>query len=272
MDETMMSRTQRIDPDPAERYRGTFAPEASELSIGDPLPPGWEALYFPFSSPLQGLGTDGTPQDDVLPPISLPRRMYAGEDTIFHQPIRLGDTVERRVRAGKITEKRGKSGRLVFADIERHYFVADQLVLESVWHDVFLEDNTRSALGKAPVAPLLHSKTLRLDTRHLFRFSAITFNTHRVHYDRRWAQDVEGLQDLLVQGPLTRMLLLDSLLQKDTMTNRKRATPRNCRFTAIAPLFVDREVTISLSSDSQPSVATALDENGHIAARAVIDW
>lgn len=267
-----VSRLQPLDPAPAENYRRTFAPRLPELSPGDPLPPGWEGLYFPFSSAMDGLRPDGTPQDDVLPTIDLPRRMYAGEDTVFHRPIRLGETVEQRVRPGRVTEKNGKSGRLVFADIERQYFADGELAVESTWHDVFLEGDAPPALPR--VADLaghrLHQYTL--DPRHLFRFSAITFNTHRVHYDRDWAQRTEGLEDLLVHGPLTRTLMLDALVFADGGGREPRRAPARCSFTATAPLFVDREITVGVTDGGDASHAVAVDDNGHLAARATVHW
>lgn len=274
MDVGIVSRTQRMDLAPAENYRGTFAPQLSELSLGDPLPPGWEGLYFPFSSSVDGLRPDGTPQDDVLSEIDLPLRMYAGEDTLFHRPIRLGDTVEQGVRSGRITEKSGKTGRLVFADIERRYFVDGELAVESTWHDVFLEERAATAPARALSTDAAGERSHRytLDSRHLFRFSAITFNTHRVHYDRHWAQQVEGLEDLLVHGPLTRLLMLDAVMRRDGGGSAQERAPARCSFTATAPLFVDREITVGVTDGDDEAQAVAADDNGRLAAKATVRW
>lgn len=265
-----VTRVQRLDPAPAEEYRGTFAPHLPRLEPGDPLPPGWEGLYFPFDSGMGGLRPDGTPLDDVLPEIDLPRRMYAGEDTVFLRPLRVGDTVEQRVRAGRVEEKRGKSGRLVFADIEREYLVDGEPAVRSTWHDVFLEEN-------APAPPPRHAEPegerfhrTTPDTRHLFRFSAITFNTHRVHYDREWARGAEGLEDLLVHGPLTRLLMLDAVVFGDGREPRGR--PSRYGFTATAPLFVDREITVGVTDGGESSRAVAVADDGRLAARATVHW
>lgn len=272
MGATSEARVQTVDRAPAEDYRGTFAPRLSELSPGDPLPPGWEGLYFPFAVGVDRLRPDGTPRDDVLPDFDLPRRMYAGEDTLFHRPIRLGDTVEQRVGAGRVTEKMGRSGRLVFADIERQYFVDGELAVESTWHDVFLEEGAASASAPArgDAAEGERSHRYTLDPRHLFRFSAITFNTHRVHYDRDWAQRVEGLEDLLVHGPLTRLLMLDSVMDRYEGTAGR--TPTRCSFTATGPLYVDREITVGVVDGDDRAEAVAVDDRGRLAARAVVHW
>ncbi|WP_306369616.1 MaoC family dehydratase N-terminal domain-containing protein [Nocardiopsis sp. CC223A] len=267
---TAVSRVQRIDPAPANDYRGTFAPWLPEPSPGDPLPPGWEGLYFPFAAGMDGLRPDGTPLGDAPPGIDLPRRMYAGEDTVFHRPIRFGDTVEQRVRQGRVTEKNGRSGRLVFADLEREYLVDGEPAVQSTWHDVFLEEGAPPPPARRadPAGDRCHRLTP--DPRHLFRFSAITFNTHRVHYDRCWARQVEGLEDLLVHGPLTRLLMLDAILSGDGPGPRR--TPARCSFTATAPLFVDREITVAVTDGADGARAVAVAEDGRLAAEATVRW
>ncbi|SIO88762.1 MaoC family dehydratase N-terminal domain-containing protein [Nocardiopsis sp. JB363] len=267
-----VTRIQRVDLAPAENYRGTFAPGLPELSLGDPLPPGWEGLYFPFSSTMDGLRPDGTPSDDVLPEIDLPRRMYAGEDTVFHRPIRLGDTVEQRVRAGRVTEKSGRNGKLVFADIERRYFVDGEPAVESTWHDVFLEEGAPPAPPREVEEVGERSYRHTPDSRRLFRFSAITFNTHRVHYDRDWAQREEGLADLLVHGPLTRLLMLDAAMGHDGDGRGHERTPARYSFTATAPLFVDREITVGVTDGKDEARVVAVDDHGHLAAKATVHW
>lgn len=254
---------------PAEDYRTTFTALRYPIEEGDDLPPGWEGLYFPFSSPLDGLRPDGTPADDLVPDTGLPRRMYAGEDTVFHSPLRIGDLVEQRESLSRVVEKTGASGRLVFADIVREYRVGGRLAIETTWHDVFLGESstTRRPVDYAPV-PGGWSDEVVLDSRHLFRFSAITFNTHRVHYDRDWARTVEGLPDLLVHGPLTRMLLLDALVFR-----REGSLPESFSFTAMAPLHVDRSVVIAgHDRDATTTEVVATDDCGHVTAKGTAIW
>lgn len=240
----MRTRTETLGTAVAAAYRGTFAPEAPEPVPGGDVPPGWEGLYFPFDAPLAALRPDGSPaRDGVLPPIDLPRRMYAGEDTTFHRPLRYGADVEQRSRAGKVTEKVGRSGRLVFADVVREYRVEGDLAITSTWHDVFLEEAAPGAPVRSPApAPGWRPawrETLTLDARVLFRFSAITFNTHRVHYDRDWAREVEGLADLLVHGPLLRILVLDALLR-----HVPGIAVSEVAYTSHAPVLVDTEIEL----------------------------
>lgn len=261
-------RREPLDEVSAENYRSTFAPTREGLPNGADLPAGWEGLYFPFSSPLSRLRPDGTP-DDLFPDTGLPRRMYAGEDTVFHSRLRVGDLVEQSASLGRVNEKTGASGRLVFADIVRRYSVDGQPAVESTWHDVFLGESS------PPRRPLKHtpavgewSKELTLDSRQLFRFSALTFNTHRVHYDRDWAISVEGLSGLLVHGPLTRMLLLDAVTVR-----RDDALPKSFSFTALAPLYVDEKVAIAgHDPDSATTEVVAVDHDGHVVAKGTAVW
>lgn len=264
-------RRETLGTGPADAYRGTFAPSDAEATPRGELPPGWEGLTFPFDVPLTDLRPDGSPaRDGVLPEIDLPRRMYAGEDTVFHRPLRFGDLVEQTVRIGSIVEKTGRSGRLVFADLVREYRVEGELAIESTWHDVFLEADSTAAAPAATVpgpttAPDWREEAV-LDERQLFRFSALTLNTHRVHYDRTWATEVEGLGDLLVHGPLSRILLLDAARRHRTGTIAAAA------FRATAPSFVGRPFAIEGRDQGNETEVVAIDGNGGLLSRSVIGW
>ena len=254
------SRAQVLDAAQAEAYRGTFASTEAVRDDGEALPPGWEGVFFPFAAAFADLRPDGTPaRDGVLPEIDLPRRMYAGEDTTFPGDLRLGDVVVQTARAGSVVEKAGASGRLVFADIERQFSVGGEVMVRSVWHDVFLE--SASGPGRPPRTDPAAAATAAwvddvvLDTRRLFRFSALTFNTHRVHYDRTWALEVEGLPDLLVHGPLLRILMVDAA--------RRHAPGRRIvelRVRMTAPAFVDVPIRLCGTVDSSRVVALGPDD------------
>lgn len=264
-------RTETLDLRAAAAYRNTFAPAAPEPVLGGELPPGWEGLTFPFEAPFADLRPDGTPaRDGLLPDIDLPRRMYAGEDTVYVRPLRFGETLSCVARAGSIVEKTGRAGRLVFADIERTYAAGDEVAISSVWHDVFLEaapaDAPPPRIEPAPATAPDWSEDALLDTRQLFRFSALTFNTHLVHYDRAWAQGVERLDDLLVHGPLTRMLLLDAAGRHD---ERRVA---EFRFRATAPIYVDRAFRLEGRVDDATTEVLAVAPEGGVLARGTVTW
>ncbi|MFT4283315.1 MAG: hypothetical protein QM598_00605 [Protaetiibacter sp.] len=266
----MPARHERLGTAPAAAYRGTFAPEAPIPVAGGALPPGWEGLYFPFDTPLGELRADGSPaRDGILPEIELPRRMYAGEDTVFHAPLRYDDRVEQLASAGTLVEKTGRSGRLVFADISREYRVDGRLAIESTWHDVFLEAAPEGAEARPPASapdePADWSETVALDARQLFRFSAITFNTHRIHYDLDWARDVEGLADLLVHGPLLRILLLDAVGRNDPHLGVRAFSYRSH-----APVLVGVPIELRGRRTAEGAEVLAVGAAGELLARGTV--
>ncbi|MGO3233355.1 MAG: FAS1-like dehydratase domain-containing protein [Microbacterium sp.] len=265
-------RTSVIDDETVEAYRGTFAAEEGRRDAGDELPPAWEGVFFPFAAALADLRADGTPaRDGVIPEIDLPRRMYAGESTEFLRPIRLGAEVTQTTTLGKVVEKNGSSGRLMFVDVVREYAVDGETAIRSVWHDVFLEQGDPDAPVRPPktdpdaAASANWVDEIELDARQLFRFSALTFNTHLIHYDRAWARDVEGLPDLLVHGPLTRILLTDAA---------RRHAPRRAvaglEVRAIAPVLVDRPLRIAGAETQAGTRVTLLGADDVILAIAEI--
>lgn len=274
-----MEREARLTLHPAAWYRSTFAPDGAEPIDGGELPAGWEGVYFPFDTAFAQLREDGSPAEDgVLPVIDLPRRMYAGEDTEFLRPLRLGEQVVQRTHLGSLVEKQGRAGRLVFADLVREFIVDGDVVLRSTWHDVFLEAQPAVPKprdpGSATAVPddldagASWSEERKLDSRQLFRFSAVTGNTHRIHYDRQWARDVEGLDDLLVHGPLTRILVLDAL---GAHAAGRRVTSLD--FRAKAPVLVDTAFRIVGTEQSDGStVVVVRATDGGVLASAEARW
>lgn len=267
-------RTERISAETVEAYRGTFAAAEERRDAGTPLPPAWEGVFFPFAAPLADLRPDGTPaRDGVIPEIDLPRRMYAGETTDFLGPITLDDEVTQTTALGSVVEKTGSSGRLTFVDVEREYRVGGETVIRSAWHDVFLENTDPEAPVRPPrtdpeaAASADWIDEFTLDARQLFRFSALTFNTHLIHYDRAWARDVEGLDDLLVHGPLTRILLMDAARRH--VPDRVPAT-LNVR--AMAPVLVDRPIRFAGRTIADTTTVTALDAVDTVLALAEVAW
>jgi 3-methylfumaryl-CoA hydratase len=209
------SATDTVTAAPANLLRLTFGRDEPELRPGDPLPPGWQCLYFLPRFTLDALRPDGSPRDTgVVPPMPLPRRMFAGERFRFHRPIRIGDAVRRETELADIAVKTGGTGTLVFATVVQRIFTPEGLAIEEERRTVFREEVKAGERNQAPrreTAPddVPWRRSIAPDPVLLFRFSALTFNSHRIHYDRPWAVEREGYPALVVHGPLTSTLLID---------------------------------------------------------------
>jgi len=207
-----------------------------DTAPGQPLPPLWHWFYFLGTTPQSRLGMDGHPErGGFMPPIELPRRMFAGSRMRFHRPLRLGLAAERHADIRDVTLKTGRSGHLAFVTVAYRYEQEGQLCIEEEQDIVYREPGDPVGAPETVAAPTpdpgTWQRTLEADSRLLFRFSALTFNAHRIHYDRAYARDEEGYPGLVVHGPLNAMLLADLVHRND---------PRQIetfRFRGIAPLF-----------------------------------
>jgi 3-methylfumaryl-CoA hydratase len=212
---------------PAER------PEA-----GTPLPALWHWLYFLPLYRQSEVGPDGHAQRGAfLPPVSLPRRMWAGSQFEFSRPLRVGDSVTRHSTIVDITQKQGRSGALVFVKVRHEIHRADEPSPALVeFHDLVYRDAPTAAAAAPQPTPAHETpsweREINPDPVLLFRYSALTFNGHRIHYDRRYVTEVEGYPGLVVHGPLIATLLLD-LLRREMPD----ADLGEFRFKAIQPLF-----------------------------------
>ena len=212
-------RTDRIDHGLVARWLATFDRAAS----GDGMVPQgvhW-CLCVPDAATAQ-LGPDGHPARDdsqasFLPPIALPRRMWASSKVDFFAPLHIGEAVTRTSRVLSITEKSGGSGQLVFVDVAHETFGEAGIAVRELQSIVYREaaalgadlSPPKSALGAVDLEGWSSYRMLTPSEPMLFRFSALTFNSHRIHYDLPYAQDEERYRGLVVHGPLTATLLLD---------------------------------------------------------------
>ena len=203
---------------------------------GSALPPLAHWLYFLPLAPQHDIGPDGHPRrGDFLPPVPLPRRMWAGGRLEFRHPLQVGDAITRESRIEDVTLKEGRSGPLVFVTV-RHEISNAKGVAITEEHDIVYRDHPRP--GAAAPAPqkaptdAAFSRPIVPDPVLLFRYSALTFNGHRIHYDRRYVTEVEGYPGLVVHGPLIATLLID-LLRRE----RPDAAVKQFAFRAVKPLF-----------------------------------
>lgn len=226
-----------IAPAPALGAAAMFDQADAAFPPGAPLPPLWHWFYFLPKVPQSELGEDGHPRKGgFMPPIPLPRRMFAGSRLRFHAPLRIGAPATLTAEILTVSEKAGKSGRLAFVTVNRTYAQGGRICIEEQQDIVYREAATEAVPAPTvapwpPVAPGAWVETVHPDSRLLFRFSALTFNAHRIHYDRPYAIAVERYPSLVVQGPLTAMLLLELA--------RRRAGRAIVGYTfrGLAPLF-----------------------------------
>ena len=179
------------------------------LGEGDLLPPLWHWLFFWGIAPRSGLGRDGHPAlGGFLPPRGPARRMWAGSQVRFHLPLRIGEPIERRSTIADIRLKTGRSGHLAFVTVRHEISGREGLAITDQHDIVYREDTGAPAAEPAPDKPAFSEEHLP-DPVLLFRYSALTFNGHRIHYDRQYATEVEGYRGLVVHGPLLATLMVD---------------------------------------------------------------
>ena len=197
-----------VNAAPIRMLRATLdLPPDDSLQV---LPPLWHWLYFLPSARQSALGPDGHPRrGGFLPPVLLPRRMWAGGQLEFFQPLRVGDAIERTSTIDDVTIKSGRSGELCFVRV-RHEVRSPRGLALREFHDIVYRPNPAPgapAPAGEPAPDGQWSERIVPDDVLLFRYSALTFNGHRIHYDRRYVTEVEGYPGLIVHGPLLATVL-----------------------------------------------------------------
>jgi 3-methylfumaryl-CoA hydratase len=236
---------------------------------GDSVPPLWHWLYFLAVAPMSETGPDGHPKrGGFLPPVPLPRRMWAGGRLTFHAPLKVGEHATRTSTIANIEDKTGRSGRLVFVTVQHTVEAGGELKLEEE-HDIVYRDAPQE--GARPPQPQLAPegetwrRTIDADAVMLFRYSALTFNSHRIHYDHPYVTEVEGYPGLIVHGPLLATLLVD-LVRRE----QPHATLQSFAFKAVRPTFAGQAFTVcgKPSADGKLIDLWAKDHEGYLTMRA----
>lgn len=248
-----------LDPAQANRMQVTLDRECT-FADGDELPPAWHWLYFHDLVRASDLGTDGHPALGItMPPVPLPRRMWAGGELSFGRPLLLGSEATRTSTILAITPKEGRSGPLYFVTVEHDIRSGDQPAVLETQTIVYREVDT-SPPQDAPVTPTEAEFTDRWhpDSTALFRYSALTFNGHRIHYDVDYARTVEGYPNLVIHGPLLATLLLDALVRRE-----QRITAFSYR--ARSPLFLPDAFTVNGRREGKSARLWAAALDGRLA-------
>ena len=250
----------RIPDEPVQLLASLLDRRVEEMSPDGALPPLWHWLIMPPPVRQSEIGPDGHPKRGTfLPPITYPRRMFAGSNVKFTGQLRVGDDVERETTIKSITPKSGRSGNLIFVTLTHALEGPRGLALTEEANLVFREtDGAKPAPAAKPAdrgTPTGFSavETIHPDPVLLFRYSVATNNTHRIHYDLDYVRRVEGYPDLIVHGPLQAIMLAD-------LATRYLQRPlKSFAFRIIKPVFLGNPFHCVARDDNGTTVLQTLD-------------
>jgi 3-methylfumaryl-CoA hydratase len=237
---------------------------------GDALPPLWHWLYFLPLARQSEIGPDGhVKRGGFLPPVPLPRRMWAGGRLEFTRPLKIGEAIARVSTIADVSHKQGRSGELVFV-LARHEISDGAGVALTEEHDIVYREFSKPGDSVPPpqAAPADHAwiREINADAVMLFRYSALTFNGHRIHYDRKYVTEVEGYPGLIVHGPLIATLLMDLLRR-----NLPDAVVIRFAFRAVKPIFDLAPFFVCGRQDGNTIKLWAKDAEGWLAMEATAE-
>ncbi len=247
--------------------------QPATLNKGDPLPPLWHWCWF--HQPVRGgeLGRDGHPEKGgFLPPVPLPRRMWAGGRFTFEKRMMIGTEATKASIIKSVEAKKGRSGELCFVTVE--HTISQQghtCIVEE--HDIVYRDDPKPSdkPANSPAAPKQQkpdfSSIITPNSTMLFRYSALTFNGHRIHYDRDYCRDVEGYPGLVFHGPLTATLMAGLAAE-----NNPGQPLKSFEFRAASPIFDIDPFKIAGRSENNTCLLRALDRRGKLAMKATASF
>lgn len=248
------SVTDDIVRNPAQRAAGMLGDLAAADGEGEALPAMWHWFHFLEPVARDRTGPDGHPEKgDFLPPIDLPRRMYAGGRFTFSAPIRFGESAKKTTTILSVSEKEGRSGRLAFVTL-RYDIEQGGRIATSEEHDIVYREAATPGAA-APAAPrgeaaVIDQETVQPDEVMLFRFSALTYNGHRIHYDQPYVTGVEGYPGLIVHGPLVALLLFERARRFEP-----KSRPSSFTFRAVSPVFLGTPIRLARVDSEEDGLA-----------------
>ena len=273
-----MNVTEIITPTTVRRLAATLNIAPEPFHHGVPLPLGWHSIFGANISMTQSLSEDGTDgSGDLLPGHDLPRRMFGGARITFHKPLRVGDEITITSEIADVKHREGKSGKMAIVVSRLLFSVGGVVCVEEEQDVVQLPAAPPGAPPEASAAPPgkpapldpIYSATIQPTPVLLFRYSALTFNSHRVHYDVPYSKEREGLPALLVQGRLLSVLTM-GLLNKHGLADRtKRFSYRSVR-----PIYADRPFHLGACLDDADGTMSmwAADAGNNLALSATVEF
>ena len=252
----------------ADALTATLDRDDPPYKEGDVIPPGWHLFYIREVVKLRDTAEDGHPKrGDFLPPIDLPRRMWAGTKATYHKPIHVGENISNVTTIESVTPKVGKTGQLVFLKLKNEISGENGIATTELQDVVYREEARPGAAAPEPPPPpgeALWRRTIHPSSVLLFRYSALTMNSHRIHYDRTYVTEVEKYPGLLVHGPLTFTLLLDLFRREHADKILKSFSVR-----AVSPIYDTHDFVVEGAPDGESdSTLWALNHEGRLAMSA----
>ncbi|WP_416897120.1 MAG: MaoC family dehydratase N-terminal domain-containing protein [Minwuia sp.] len=239
----------------------------ADCGSGEAMPALWHWAAFPEFSAMSELGDDGHPRrGGFLPPVPLPRRMWAGGELRFDGALKIGEPLQRSSRIEAVDANEGGAGPMYFVRVRHRIEGADGQIDER--QDIVylnIPDRFRAPKALVPPAAPAFEEHVEASPQRLFRFSAATFNTHRIHYDRTYAIEVEKYPALVVHGPLQAILLMEAA------TRHAGAAPRSFRFKGVHPMFDTEPLRLLGVRDGDAyDLCTATSDHQGLVAR--MEW
>ena len=251
-----------------DRFCATIGCE-SHLGI---VPLGYHWCLGLPDNPMHELGEDGHPKKGgFLPPVQLPRRMWASSKVEFLQPLVMGETVQRHSSIASVTEKTGKTGALVFVELEHQTQVSGQTAIRERQTIVYREassstaplpEDNADAVSKECAKNWQVIEQLKPDTPLLFRYSALTFNSHRIHYDLPYATSEELYPALIVHGPLMATLALQLAA--------KQGDVAEFSFRAQSPAYCDQSMLLAANFEQTSGELATIGGDGRTCLSAQV--
>ncbi len=245
------------------------------ISLGTSVPPDggdlphlWHWAFFVKPQPGENIGPDGHPDRHCFPlPVAGYSRMWAGGRVNFIQPLRLGLPALRRSKVIKAVEKQGSSGQLFFLTVQHQYLQADVLCISEEQDIVYRQPAPPILSGTKPVPPADWQASIAVDSVRLFRYSAVTYNAHRIHYDAPYAREVEGYPGLVVHGPMIATLMLQAFVNANP-----DASITSLAYRGLRPLIAPGEFVVAgaLAQGQQANLWAAQD--GTLAHQALLTY
>lgn len=258
-----------VTPWPAQALAGALGQEPDDFVLRAELPPLWLWIYFSATTRAKDTGPDGhSARGNFLPPVALPRRMWAGSRVSFGGPVKIGDELTKVSTIAKVQAKTGCSGEMVFVTVRHAYSRGGAEVMNEEQDIVYTEvPEAYVPVEPLPAEPQDWQEAAAIDPVLLFRFSALTYNSHRIHYDKTYARGVEKYPELVVHGPLQAILMMEAARRWQP---GKR--PASYAFRGVRPLFVSDAATVCGRNTLGKLDLSVVKADGGATMQAQLGW